>query len=368
MPHLSETELRKASYAVEGRTVLIEGAEALLKRRALKGVIDAALSADAQQYALRILECAKSARGGVSPNAAEIMAEVQTPAFLSPKHVVVVREIQRLPADEERKLAKWIVNVPDDALLLLVTGGDGAAGKTLSKAVAKDGTLVMAALPRNRKDAAAAWVREEARSLGKEIDPAAAHYLVYERTDSDLTLIRSELEKLVLYAADAPRITRQHVEEATPRSIEQRTWDLTDAMSEGECAKALGIVHELLQEQRQEPQMVLGGIASAVREIWQVKCLLDRGWRPGQQVPESASEFLLTGRSGIGRLLGAPDFRVKKTVQRARDYTWPALHSALRRLGACDLAIKGIEGGDSKQVALDLLVAALCARRRPARV
>ena len=382
MPRLSESELRERSYEVEGRTVLIEGAETLLKARALEGIIARALPKEAQPYALRFLECAKPPRSGgaARPNAAEIMAAVQTPAFLSPNSVVVVREIQRLPADEERKLAKWIPNVPRDSLLILVVGEEGAAGKHLPKTVAKEGaagkhlpktvakegTVVEAARPRGQE--IEAWVRREAAALGKEIEPDAAHFLVYERARADLALIRSELGKLALYAADAPRITRRHVEEITPRTIEDRIWDLTDAIGAGSRGDALAILHEMLHDQREPPERLLSNIAGHFRVLWQIKCLLDRGWRPGDKVPEAAAGVLLTGRSSLHRTLSSNPWVVGKTARQASALTWPTLRAALRRLAACDLAIKGIEGGEDKQVALDLLVTTLCARpRRPAR-
>ena len=89
--------------------------------------------------------------------------------------------------------------------------------------------------------------------------------------------------------------------------------------------------------------------------------------KPKQAAPGSAAAALLQGRSSISKILA--DWRAPKYAAQARAFSWPALRAALRRLAACDLAIKGIEGGDDKHVALELLVTSLCARpRRRARV
>ena len=85
---------------------------------------------------------------------------------------------------------------------------------------------------------AARWVRDRAAQEGKSIDPRAAR-LVAERTGPDIGRLRSDVERLVLYAGGNKAITEADVKEVVGAATSQDDWGVTRAIERGSAGDAL---------------------------------------------------------------------------------------------------------------------------------
>ena len=93
--------------------------------------------------------------------------------------------------------------------------------------------------PGAARAAARSWVQEELTRVGRPIEPAAVQALV-DRVGGDITRLRGDVERLLLYTEGQARITRSDVDEIM--SSEQAVdddWGVVNAIAEGNAAKAL---------------------------------------------------------------------------------------------------------------------------------
>jgi DNA polymerase-3 subunit delta len=92
--------------------------------------------------------------------------------------------------------------------------------------------------PREAARAADALVKQAVSSAGQTIDPAASR-LVAARAGTDISRLRSDVERLLLYAAGKPKITLQDVKEVVSGETSQDDWAVTNAIARRDAAEAL---------------------------------------------------------------------------------------------------------------------------------
>lgn len=92
---------------------------------------------------------------------------------------------------------------------------------------------------REAQTAAAQWVRDEMAREGRAIEPAAVSVLV-ARAGGDISKLRGDLERLLLFTTGRPSITAADAEEvAADGATVQDDWGLTNAIGDGDAARAL---------------------------------------------------------------------------------------------------------------------------------
>ena len=105
-----------------------------------------------------------------------------------------------------------------------------------------------------------AFVEEEARAQGLELEPGAAELLA-ERIGPQLMMLRQELAKVALLAGPGEVVGRAHVAASTTQIAEESVWDLMDAIGGGHTELALGLLARM-SGAGAAPPMVLGALAS----------------------------------------------------------------------------------------------------------
>ena len=85
---------------------------------------------------------------------------------------------------------------------------------------------------------AAKWVRDSVAKEGLTIDARAAR-LVADRVGPDVARLRSDVERLVLYAADKKAITEDDVKEVVGAATSHDDWGVTRAIERGSAGEAL---------------------------------------------------------------------------------------------------------------------------------
>ena len=77
-----------------------------------------------------------------------------------------------------------------------------------------------------------------AGKAGVRIDPAAARLLA-KRAGTDISTLRGDLDRLLLYAAGKPKITEADAREVVTTESSQDDWAVTNAIQRGQTGEAL---------------------------------------------------------------------------------------------------------------------------------
>lgn len=166
------------------------------------------------------------------------------------------------------------VKSPEVQAVLVFVAADVDRSRKLYKTLQKSATIVecWGLLP--GKDAkvdlrqvarqAEALVKKAVAEAGHEIEPAAAR-LVAERAGTNISTLRGDVERLLLYAAGRPKITVADVREVVSGETSQDVWAVTTAIQRGDRAEALRQL-ALSLEAGGVPYQILGQLAWFARE------------------------------------------------------------------------------------------------------
>jgi DNA polymerase III subunit delta len=178
----------------------------------------------------------------------------------------------RMPSGKPDKGAQLLADVatnppPDVVCLVLCDKLDKRASEApWVRAVEKHGVWVpvwpveSAALP--------AWLRERAKKLHVQIEPAAAQ-LIVERVEGNLLAAKQELDKLCLLANGEP-IGAELVLRSVGDSARYDVFQLAAAAAAGEAARALRVLLGLKSE-GVEPTLILWALVRELRGLWQAR-------------------------------------------------------------------------------------------------
>jgi DNA polymerase III subunit delta len=111
---------------------------------------------------------------------------------------------------------------------------------------------------------AEALVREAVAAAGQEIEAPAAK-LIAERAGTDIGRLRGDVERLLLFAAGKPRISRADAEQIVSAETAQDDWAVTNAIQRRDAADALRQLALALDAGGVSYQ-ILGQLAWFVRE------------------------------------------------------------------------------------------------------
>lgn len=140
------------------------------------------------------------------------------------------------------------VKRPEPMTVLVFVAADVDRQRRIYKALQKNATIVECwglkgsrdgrVDPREAARAAEALVKQAVSSAGQAIDPAASR-LVAVRAGTDISRLRSDVERLLLYSAGKPKITLQDVQEVVSGETSQDDWAVTNAIARRDAAEAL---------------------------------------------------------------------------------------------------------------------------------
>jgi len=372
------------------RCWLLAGEENWLCQQFQEILLAALLSREERAWGLEVFRLSPAllrSKPGEGSWARALLRSVTTFPFFSRKRVVIVEGVHLLAGGEQEEIAAALENLPENAVLILSTseraGGkkgqaSGESSETeargrlsarLCQAMRKCGNLVRFE-PLSEKEAIA-WAEQETQRAEKRLERSAATLLVQKRVGRDLGRLKKEIDKLVLFVGSRSFIRCEDVAEVTPRVLEEKIWDLTDALGKGKAGRATAVAvlrgmmkpTEEAGKAKAESLRILALLARHFRLLWQTKALLERGWKPGDPVRDSCGgeSLLLTGRHSAARVFPSQPWLAGKYADQARRFTWPRLEEAFLSLLQCDLALKGLSAPSRPHpgLALELTLLAL---------
>lgn len=233
---------------------LLWGEDEFLLRQAA-GAILAPLAVEATEVAARAWQ------GGE-------LFDLATPSLWGGRRALLVTGCQSLPEAAVKELRAYLRAPSEDAVCVLTLVSAATRPPVLAKVVhAAAGTVRQVTL--KRQDVPR-WVLERAGDRGVVMSPQAAAALVGTLGESTGRLDQAVEQLGTAFPGRAigpAEVHRQFVGVG-----EQRVWDLCDKAFTGLAPDALVMLRGLL-EGREDPLMVLGGIASRVRDLLRVRSL-----------------------------------------------------------------------------------------------
>lgn len=265
-----------------------------------------------------------------------------TPVFLTPRRVIVVRELGRFTANDLTPLVDYFAAPLDTSVVILGAGG-GTVPAPFVKAVQKAGEVVDAGTPRGK--ARTSWVLDKLHDAPVKIDAAAAR-LIEGHLGEDI----SRLEPLVtiLTAAFGPgaKLGPAQVEPYLGEAGSAAPWDLTDAIDKGDAGAAIEQLRRVLTAQH--PLRILASLHGHVSRMARL---------------DGAG---VANESDAAALLGIAAYPAKKALSQSRKLGTDALLRMLTLVADADVDLKGRSAWPEEQV-LEVLVARLARVGRPSR-
>lgn len=185
------------------------------------------------------------------------------------------------------------------------------------------------------------WVKGLLAKEGKSAADGTVKLLL-TKTGTDMDNIQTELEKLICYCMDRETITDADVEAICTTHINNRIFDMINAIADKNQKKALDLYYDLLAL-KEPPMRILALIARQCNLLLQAKELQTHGF----------------GNSAVAGKLGVPPFAVGRYLKQASRFSASTLRQAVRQCVEADEAVKTGRMNDMMSVEV-LILSVLC--------
>jgi DNA polymerase-3 subunit delta len=266
-------------------------------------------------------------------------SDLATPSLWGEPRALLVTRCQALSDEAVREIRSYAEAPSPDAIIALTLVSRAKSLPRLAKLVQSAGglvrqiTLKRQELPR--------WILERARVRGLELTPPGATALIGVIGEDPAALDQS-VEQLAT-AFPGASVGPEQVRSQFQGLGEQRVWDLCDRALSGLLPEALVVLRSLM-DQKEDPLLILGGIASRVRDLLRV-----------QEIPERMSSGEAAKQAGLRY-----DWQVRRYREQARRFSTESLASLHAQVVQADRALKG---GAPGEVVLGSLVAVMAGER-----
>ncbi len=250
-----------------------------------------------------------------------VFDELHTQPFIgmSGKRLVIIRQGKKFISDHKEPLQKYLDNPAPSGILALCCDSLDKRYKA-AKTLSQKGIIVDCSKIRWKE--AKSWISKQAAQEGKKISGRALSMLL-EAVGPDITTLRAELDKLVLYVGDKELITEDHVAELVPQSRSRSIFDLSNAITRGNVEEALQLGENLLLE-GENPVGIVSFLAHRMRKLWQIRRLVEEGKQPNE----------------ISRKVGMPRWAAKKATRAVRSLPEQWFARRIGLLARADVELK----------------------------
>jgi len=299
----------------------------------------------------------------------EVLDRAQSPSLMAPFQAVFVRNVKQLytrgaKKDEFAALERYFRSPNPQALILFVADfvripadlrrmemDDKNRFERLSETLGQ--YCGMVELARVNEDDAMRWVAATAQEQGARVDPDAARELV-DALGADMMMISSELEKLLLYTLGKGRITLGDVETMVLSAKQRSLYELTDAISARDRAKALALLQGLLNSSDAGEDAAIGHLYMLARTFRQMLVILEKNVRDSRAIWQA-----------LWQGFRMPPFAADDLIRQARRFkSRRGLTRALRLIARADLELRS--SPPDKRLVLERLVYELASEPKPA--
>ena len=340
---------------------VLAGDELFLQDRCRAALLKAFAPPDLRDFCLSDLDLAGS-------SIFEVLDRAQTPSLMAPFQVVFVRSVRQLytrgaKKDEFAALNRYFSSPNPRALLVFIADflripsdirrmemDDKNRFDRINETLGEHCGMVE--LARVNEEDAMRWVIATAREAGMSVDSDAARELV-DALGADMLCIKSELEKLLLYTLGRGRITLGDVETMVLGAKQRSLYELTDAISARNRARALALLHGLLNSSDGAEDSAIGHLYMLARTFRQMLVILEKNVRDQRAIWQA-----------LWQGFRIPPFAADDLIQQARRYkSRRELTRALRLIARADLELRS--SPPDKRLVLERLIYDLASEPKP---
>jgi len=179
---------------------------------------------------------------GDQADAGKIIDVANAYPMLTETRVVIVRDVQKLPAAGLDALARYLEKPSPTTRFIFTCGKADARNKAISKIKKASCLVELKPLYDNKVPG---WIQSTLKQRGLRISQEAC-LLLHSHVGNNLRAIMNEIEKLQLNLQDGATIEASDVQHIVGLSRKHTIFDLTNAIGNKEVTKALTILNAML--------------------------------------------------------------------------------------------------------------------------
>jgi DNA polymerase-3 subunit delta len=359
---VAEIEAAAAGTSPLRAGYVLAGDEAFLLDRCRNAILKGFVTPDLRDFCLSDMDLATT-------SIFEVLDRAQTPSLMAPFQVIFVRNVRQLytrgaKKDEFAALNRYFGSPNPQALVVFVADflripsdirrmdmSDKDRFDRLKETLGEHCGMVE--LARVNEDDAMRWVAGAAEQSGNRMDPDAARQLV-DALGADMMTIASEMEKLLLYTLGRGRITLGDVETMVLGAKQRSLYELTDAISAKDRARALMLLHGLLNSSDGGEDAAIGHLYMLARTFRQMLVILEKNVRDSRAIWQA-----------LWQGFRMPPFAADDLIRQARRYkSRRDLTRALKLIARADVELRS--SPPDKRLVLERLVYELASEAKPA--
>ncbi len=266
------------------------------------------------------LELFDAGEGRRSPDVDAMVASLAAISLIASRRYLLVDGIESWGRTDTKRAIEALGQIPPDTTVALVARGKAPAGlDTVVKAAG--GEVLSYEAPRERE--LPKQLVAEARALGFNLDTGAARLLV-DRLGPRSMRLRTELERLALWAGEGGQVGVEDLEAMVADTSEEAIWSLADAVVAGDEAATLHLAERLAGQGEALPRIVYS-LAPRLRQALRAASELEAGKPAGE----------------VAKGLSMHPYAAKMLVSKVKGRTSEDLESSIRALADLELWSRG---------------------------
>jgi DNA polymerase-3 subunit delta len=314
------------------------GDEIFLYERCRRAVLETLVPQELRDFCLSDLDLAET-------NIFEALDRARTPSLMAPFQVFFIRGLKSLytrgaKKDEFAAIEEYFRSANPQSLILFVADHiripsdprrmdmeDKNRYERIRETLGDWCGIVE--LARVDETDALRWITSESERNQVRFDSDAARELA-DALGADMMLIASEWNKLVLYAGEKRHVTLGDVETMVLAAKQRSLYELTDAISARETARALGLLHGLLNASDGGEDSAIGHLYMLARTFRQMLVILEKNVRDSRAIWQA-----------LWQGFRMPPFAADDLIRQARRYkSSREITRALRLIARADLELR----------------------------
>ncbi len=295
------------------------------------------------------LEVFEAGDGRRSPDVEAVTASLATISLIASRRYLLVDGIEAWGKGDAEKAVAALGQIPPETTIALVAHGKPPAG--IAKAIEKAGGEVLSfGLPKAR-DLPKQLVAD-ARELGFDLEPGAARVLV-ERLGPRPMRLRTELERLALWAGEGGTVGTEDLEAMVSDTSEEAIWTLADAVVAGDEAETMRVAERLVSQGEALPRIVYA-LAPRLRQAFKAASELEAG-KPAGEVAKGLSMHPYAAKMLVSKVKGRTPEDLDASIRALADLElWSRGGSDYPEQAAFTLTLRralGLEADDTEPLA-----------------
>lgn len=269
---------------------------------------------------------------GADTDVKQVIDMAETLPFFADYRVILVEDSGWF-AEGNETLAEYLKKIPQTTIMVFVEQkADGR--KSTTTTIKKEGVVVN--YLHQEEDVLCAWIKKRAQDAQLAISPAVAKLLV-GRVGNRMQPLSMELEKVISYCLGMKEITARDIDAVCTDTIEDRIFEMADAVALKNRKKVLSLYKDLLLL-KEPPAKILAILNREFSMLLSIKGLADKGM----------------SESAIAATLTMAPFMVTKRMPTVRRYKLEEIRNCLTKGIQADQSYK--EGKIADRIAVEVLL------------